>query len=300
MLSIIVCSRNKTLSNEFTLNIKSTVGVDYEIISIDNSENQHSIFSAYNIGISKSQYPYLCFVHEDVLFHSNNWGENVISHLQDSKTGIIGVAGSDLVTRVPASWATLISPSQNVILSDLTGKEPTKHLYEPENYGHIKRSSITIDGLFMCMKKELTEKIHFDENLNGFHGYDYDISIQSIVAGYINYTVYDISIEHFSKGKTNIIYFRNLTYIFKKWEKHLPLIGPNITQEELQKLPEIEKKKLYQLTKKMARKGFESTEIISVIRYYANIIDFKRITKFLKLRIFIIRLFNCPQYLFIK
>lgn len=300
MLSIIVCSRNKTQSNEFSENIKSTVGVEFEIISIDNSENRHSIFSAYNIGISKSQYPYLCFVHEDVLFHSNNWGENVISHLQDYKTGIIGVAGSDLVTRVPASWATLISSSQNVILSDLTGKEPTKHLYEPENYDQIKRSSITIDGLFMCMKKELTEKIHFDENLSGFHGYDYDISIQSIIAGYINYTVYDISIEHFSKGKTNIIYFRNLTYIFKKWEKNLPLIGTNITQEELQQLPEIEKEKLYQLTKKMARKGFESTEIISVIRYYANIIDFKRITKFLKFRIYLIRLFNCPRYLFVK
>jgi hypothetical protein len=133
MLSIIACSRNKTLSNEFTLNIRSTFGVDYEIISIDNSENRYSIFSAYNIGISKSQYPYLCFVHEDVLFHSNNWGVNIISHLQDSNTGIIGVAGSDLVTRVPASWATLISPSKNLILSDPTGKTKTRHLFEPEN-----------------------------------------------------------------------------------------------------------------------------------------------------------------------
>ena len=58
---------------------------------------------------------------------------NIISHLQDSNTGIIGVAGSDLVTRVPASWATLISPSKNLILSDPTGKTKTRYLFELEN-----------------------------------------------------------------------------------------------------------------------------------------------------------------------
>ncbi len=126
MLSIIVCSRSRTLLPMFTNNISNTVGVEYELIHIDNSENKYSIYSAYNLGISKSKFPYLCLVHEDVLSHTNNWGVNVIAHLQDPTTGILGVAGGDFVTNIPASWATLISPSLNIIQTDSKGKKPTK------------------------------------------------------------------------------------------------------------------------------------------------------------------------------
>ena len=298
MLSIIICSRNKVLSKEFTENIKVTVGVDYEIIYIDNSENKYSIFAAYNLGITQSKYPYLCFVHEDVFFHTSDWGEKVISHLQDTKTGIIGVAGSDLVTRIPASWANMISQGHNIILTDNARKKPTEIILLPKNYNLSKRSSIILDGLFMCMRKDLTNKIHFDENLKGFHGYDYDISLQSIMAGYTNYVIYDIKLEHFSGGKTSILYFRNLISIFKKWENNLPIIGDNVTLEERLEIPEIERKKLYQLTKKMVRKGFGIEEIKTEVSYYANMISFKKARQFLSIRIFLIRLFNCPKYLF--
>jgi len=298
MLSIIICSRNKVLSKEFTENIKVTVGVDYEIVYIDNSENKYSIFAAYNLGITQSKYPYLCFVHEDVFFHTSDWGEKVISHLQDTKTGIIGVAGSDLVTRIPASWANMISQGHNIILTDNARKKPTEIILLPKNYNLSKRSSIILDGLFMCMRKDLTNKIHFDENLKGFHGYDYDISLQSIMAGYTNYVIYDIKLEHFSGGKTSILYFRNLISIFKKWENNLPIIGDNVTLEERLEIPEIERKKLYQLTKKMVRKGFGIEEIKTEVSYYANMISFKKARQFLSIRIFLIRLFNCPKYLF--
>jgi len=298
MLSIIICSRNKVLSKEFTENIKVTVSVDYEIVYIDNSENKYSIFAAYNLGITQSKYPYLCFVHEDVFFHTSDWGEKVISHLQDTKTGIIGVAGSDLVTRIPASWANMISQGHNIILTDNARKKPTEIILLPKNYNLSKRSSIILDGLFMCMRKDLTNKIHFDENLKGFHGYDYDISLQSIMAGYTNYVIYDIKLEHFSGGKTSILYFRNLISIFKKWENNLPIIGDNVTLEERLEIPEIERKKLYQLTKKMVRKGFGIEEIKTEVSYYANMISFKRARQFLSIRIFLIRLFNCPKYLF--
>ncbi|MEI8084985.1 MAG: glycosyltransferase [Paludibacter sp.] len=299
MLSIIICSRNKTLSQDLKNNIEHTIGVDYELVHIDNSENKYSIFAAYNLGITKSKFPYLCFIHEDVLFHSNNWGINVIAHLQDPKTGILGVAGGDLLTKVPASWATLISPSQNIIQTDLK-KNKTVLLLHPENYTLSKRSSITLDGIFLSMRKEITEKIYFDENLKGFHGYDYDISIQASIAGHVNYVIYDIQLEHFSKGKTDILYFRNLISIYKKWENFLPVIGLNVTENERHEINKIEKIKLLQLTKKMVRKGFEITEIISEITYYANRIGYLDAIRNLKFRIFIIRLFNCPKYLFRK
>jgi len=299
MLSIIVCSRNKFPSKAFKNNINDTVGIDYELIHVDNSENKYSIFSAYNFGISKSKFDYLCLIHEDVQFHSHNWGLAIIAHLKDPKTGILGVAGGDLVTRVPASWATLISPSQNIIQTDIS-KNKTIHQLDPEGYTLSKRSSVTLDGILLCMRKEITTKIRFDENLKGFHGYDYDISLQATVAGYINYVIYDIQLEHFSKGKTDILYFRNLISIYKKWEKYLPLIGENITSQERLEITNIEHKKLLQLRKKMVRKGFEMKEIVTEIGYYANKIGYKKATKNLYFRIFLIRLFNCPKYLFRK
>jgi len=298
MLSIIVCSRNKNLPKDFVDNILNTVGVVYEIISIDNSENQYSIFSAYNIGFAKSKYPYICFVHEDVFFHTTNWGEKVIAHLQNPNTGIIGLAGAGIVTRVPASWSSLLSLSENIIQSDRSGKKETEIFRLPLNYNKSVRSVILLDGVFMCMRRELMEKIHFDETLNGFHGYDFDISIQSTVKGYVNNVIYDIVLEHFSRGKTDKLYYKNLITVFKKWESFLPVSLNNSSEKMLSEITKNEDYNLQRLIKKMVRKGFKSCEIIEEVTYFADITDYRKSVRNLEVRIFLIRLFNCPKYLF--
>ena len=298
MLAIVVCSKNKTLSKDLVDNIINTVGVEYEIITIDNSENKYSIFSAYNLGITKSKYKYICFVHEDVYFHSQDWGEKVILHLQDPRTGIIGLAGGDLVSRVPASWSGFLSQSKNIIQSDRTGKKPTKISHLPEHFNQSQRPVILLDGVFLCMRRALMEIIRFDEKMNGFHGYDFDISIQSTVKGFANYVIYDIELEHYSRGKTDAVYYRNLISVFKKWENSLPLYLKDITQEQLTKIPKIEENNLFRLIKKMARKGFKFNEIKKEAGYYSNIIDSKKAVNLLEFRIFFIRLFNSPKYLF--
>jgi hypothetical protein len=298
MLSIVVCSKNKTLSKDLVENIANTVGVSYEIITIDNSENKYSIFSAYNLGFTKSKYKYICFVHEDVYFHSLNWGKKVTAHLQDPHTGIIGLAGGDLVSRVPAAWSGFLSQSKNIIQSDRTGKKPTKINHLPENYNQSQRPVILLDGVFLCMRRELFEIIHFDEKMNGFHGYDFDISIQSIVKGFANYVIYDMELEHYSRGKTDAVYYRNLISVYKKWGSFLPLFLKDITQEQLTEIQKIEENNLFRLIKKMARKGFKYKEIKNEAHYYSNIIDSKKGINLLELRIFFIRLFNSPKYLF--
>jgi hypothetical protein len=44
MISIIICSRTQTISSDLFENIKDTIGCDYELVVIDNSENTYSIF----------------------------------------------------------------------------------------------------------------------------------------------------------------------------------------------------------------------------------------------------------------
>ena len=142
------------------------------------------------------------------------------------------------------------------------------------------------------------ESIQFDEKMTGFHGYDFDISIQSTVKGYVNYVIYDMDLEHFSRGKTDARYYRNLISVFKKWESYLPLHLKDISEKQLHEISKIEENNLYRLIKKMVRKGFKSNEIKTIAFYYGGIIGSKNAVRALELRIFLIRLFNCPNYLF--
>ena len=293
MLSIIVCSRNAELPEEFIRNIQETIGVDYEVICIDNSESKYSIFSAYNEGFARSKYSYLCFAHEDIIFHTENWGGIIIEHLQDSKTGILGLAGGDLATIVPGMWWSL-NPTQNNIQSDQTNKQPTQYKRFPENYNHSLRSVVLLDGVFLCMRRELLYKIKFDESYGGFHSYDYDISIQSILAGYYNYVIFDVLIEHLSTGNMNGEYYRNLLKLHKKWEKNLPLVEHQISFEEKKNsIPKIEERSLLRLVRKLTQAGFSSSEIVELTTYYSFRIGSEKCIKSLKiikLRILFIRI----------
>ena len=71
MTSIIICSRKSEVSLELKESISSTIGVDFEIVVIDNSHNKYSIFEAYNLGAKRATNPYLCFIHEDIITSSS-------------------------------------------------------------------------------------------------------------------------------------------------------------------------------------------------------------------------------------
>ena len=58
----------------------------------------------YNFCAERAKHNHLCFVHEDVLFHTQGWDEKVIAHLQDKKAGIIGVMGSRYKSAFGLSW----------------------------------------------------------------------------------------------------------------------------------------------------------------------------------------------------
>jgi len=278
MISIIVCSRNKALPVSFVKNVADSIKSEYEIILIDNSENQYSIFSAYNEGFKRSKFPYLCFVHEDVHFNTLNWGEKIINHLQQPLTGIIGLAGGDLVTRIPGACSGRMS-SVNIIQSDKSGKEPTRKILFPLNYSESKRPVIYLDGVLLCMRRDVMKKLRFDASLEGFHGYDFDISILSKISGYINYVIYDIEMEHFSRGKKNALYYRNLSTVFKKWGNYLPLIDQSVSEERRAKIQNIEEKGLLKLTKGMIRNGFSFKETVEEITYFTALIDSEKANK---------------------
>ena len=57
MLSIIICSVLPERLRKISQNIDETIGVEYEIVTIDNREKCWSIARAYNEGARQAKYP---------------------------------------------------------------------------------------------------------------------------------------------------------------------------------------------------------------------------------------------------
>ena len=53
MVSIIICSVSPLLLEDLKQNIAQTIGVEYEIIAIDNREKRWPIAKAYNYGVQQ-------------------------------------------------------------------------------------------------------------------------------------------------------------------------------------------------------------------------------------------------------
>jgi len=293
MLSIIICSPKPAFNELLSTNIKATVGVEYELIYIDNSDNRYSIYSAYNEGIAKSKFPFLCFVHDDVQFNTQNWGSRIINHLNNPTIGLAGLAGGDAMLRVPFDYGAL-NRCINIIHVDKTGDNPTEYVRMPPDFRNNSRQVVLLDGVLICGRRLLFEKIRFDESFGGFHGYDYDISIQSFMAGCTNIVMYDIELEHFSKGKMDVTYFRTLKKVFEKWDKYLPVFERNISIEEQSKLSQqLEKERINRLLKWLVRSGMSINEIAEYISTFVRKTGTHwdvYLLKFVRIRILFIRI----------
>jgi len=239
MISLIICSRASGISTDLKQNIQYTIGVDYELIIIDNSKNRYSIFEAYNEGVKRSMYPYLCFMHEDILFHTIDWGKKVIEHFENKDVGLIGVVGGHFLPDV-ATWAftavdsgIIIQGDRNLLKNDnYSGQKLIHDKYRKEGESRIQ--VVAVDGLWLCFPKLIFNEISFDnQTYTGFHGYDLDISMQVNVAGYNVYAIFNIIIEHFSWGGFDSNYALSIDNFHKKWCDYLPLVkGVVMTETE--------------------------------------------------------------------
>ena len=211
MISIIISSYQDKFYSALEKSIAKTIGVAYEIIKIDNP-NIMGLCEAYNKGASKSQYDFLLFIHEDVIFHTKNWGNLLINHLQKENIGVIGVAGSNYVPKAPIGWHL---PDNRFNFLNLI--QNNKSTTNPKLFSNIitPKHVFAIDGVFMALKKSIYLDYFFDESLKGFHGYDLDFSLR-IAQKYQNLVVNDILIEHFSIGNPDLEWFNANVYVRKK------------------------------------------------------------------------------------
>ncbi len=272
MLSIIISSYQDKFYSALEQNIAETIGIPHEIIKIDNP-NLMGICEAYNKGALLSKYDYLLFIHEDVIFHTKEWGQKLINHLETENIGVIGVAGSNYVPKAPIGWHL---PDNRFNFLNLIQNNKAKT--NPQLFNNIDspQKVFALDGVFIGVKKDIYLKFGFDENLKGFHGYDLDLSLR-IAQKYQNVVINDILIEHFSIGNPDLEWFNaniyvrnNLDYQYNKIDESVEELTFQIFLNNFFKYNKINFRNLIFTFKFLSYKVFDNSflNILKVYLYY--------------------------------
>lgn len=231
-VSIVVSSYNEAHYNRFRNNVRDTIGCEYEIIKIDNP-GKYSLCEAYNLGIAKALYPYICFVHDDVEFLCSDWGAHCIDILKsDNRIGLIGVTGSAYKSTLPGSW-----------WSTFTWNFCRGRICQGNNSYDVRRwddfdkrtiksdlsDVVCVDGVFMFTTQLITKQISFDAHtFTGYHCYDLDFSTSVFLKGYRVVVDRNILLFHYSQGNFDHIFAKYAVLYCRKYRTKLPLCAENI------------------------------------------------------------------------
>jgi glycosyltransferase involved in cell wall biosynthesis len=234
MISVIICSRSSEINPIFFKNITEKIGSQHELIVIDNSQNKYSIFEAYNIGIAQSKGDYWCFIHDDILFHSQDWGK-IIQRIfeEDLKVGLIGVAGTKVKTKMPSAWWDC---PENLKVLNIIQHLPSgavEHWQKGFPKNKIEEV-VVIDGVFMAARRLNT--IRFSNTFKGFHNYDLNLCLEYLKKEYKVVVATEILLEHFSMGSINSSWYQSTIKVHNHYRKILPLRFDNRKDFNFKKL----------------------------------------------------------------
>lgn len=199
MISILICSANPILLKQFSENVKQNIGVEYELLFFDNQKIGKGICEVYNILADQSKYEYLCFVHEDVLIRTKDWGKILLDIFLDQNIGLIGIAGAKYKSKYFSGWFTGVKALDCANYTHLGQRGEEKIFLNPDEESDIQKV-VCIDGVFMCCRKDIWHRTRFnDQLLKGFHFYDLDFSLRALNLQDVIVT-YRIDVVHITSG----------------------------------------------------------------------------------------------------
>ncbi|GAB2473673.1 hypothetical protein GCM10011375_25620 [Hymenobacter qilianensis] len=288
MISIIICSRSAEMLSSAAQSIEATIGLPYQIIDIDNSKGTYSIFQAYNLGISKSQFNVLCFMHEDVGFITNGWGEKVVNAFQNNpKLGLLGVAGSSYKSLLPSGWSFSTATDKTLYMNVVQHyKADGSSIHDYSNPRNESLSKVAaVDGVWFCTTREVVNQIKFDDTVfNGFHCYDVDFSL-SVLQKYDVAVTYEVLLNHFSEGSFNDGWLSDTIKLHNKWKNVLPVNLNNLSADAIALE---ETKAFYAILPKLAGKRQLCLDALKVI-WKSNVIARVGIKMFTRMNLLLLK-----------
>ncbi len=247
--------------------MKATIGVDHQIVAINNANGEHSICEVYNRGAQQSKFDILCFVHEDVGFHTIGWGNKIVEILNRPAIGLAGVAGATHKSANVAAWWDTPAKHHRMHIVQPQNQQLTKISINPQ--GTLLSEVVALDGVFLATKKSIWEQFKFDQdNLKGFHFYDTDFST-AVRTKYKVVVTYEVLLTHYSAGTPNTASWVDHALIYhKKWRKHLPAL---VQKEKLIDKFLLEKIASFNIILRSNHIGYPTTAIVKHTAQYVRL-----------------------------
>ncbi len=271
MISIIIASVKSNLLADVRKNISETIGVEFEVISVDNSNGARSLCEIYNEGALTAKYEVLCYMHEDIKFETQDWGQVILQLFNSQpKLGVVGIAGSSYKTLTPSGWGP-DSPWGDTIFSSFTqsykwsSKNEERFIHNPGSNRLAK--VICVDGMWFCTPRSIALEKRFDENLlNGFHCYDIDYCL-NVGQDYDICVTFEVLINHFSEGNFDANWLSDTLALHEKWKSILP---KSIFPVDINYQRNLEKKAFRNYISSMVKAKVGLADIFKVIKRYKN------------------------------
>jgi len=221
MISIIICSISPEKCNASVDNFKRTIGCPHEVIIFDNRKTKYGLCKVYNHCAMQTNGDFLCFIHEDVLFKTENWGLILKNFYNSNENcGILGFAGGAYSPRMFMNWYVDIRYENYTFPSEIDDIMETIKT-NPRN--ELFSKVITLDGFCLFTSKNNWKNYKFDEEtFDGFNFYDIDFSMGQYLNGRCNYVCHTIEVTHLSRGTYAKDYFDAAIKFRHKYVNILP------------------------------------------------------------------------------
>ncbi len=231
MISLICSSIRPEDAERLRKNIGATIGnVPFELIAHDNRTDKFGLCKLYNLCAEKAQYAYLCFLHEDVQFSTQNWGEKIIRKLSEPSCGVVGFAGSDIKIKDSKGWRVDKANSYTHYIQHYKQRKKKPRTRTLNVSGRKYAPVVTLDGMALFVRRDVWQEVRFDQDsFTGFHCYDIDFSL-AVAQHYDNYVCTDIFVEHFSEGSFNSDWQAEQLKFNAKWATVVPFYTHDFRQ----------------------------------------------------------------------
>jgi hypothetical protein len=233
MISVIICSANESRIKKIRESVAATIGVEHELVIITNAKEIGGICRGYNAGAAQAVFDTLCFVHDDVTFLTQGWGQKALNHFKGkTPPGLIGLAGSRYKSAGISGWGTGQQQYDCCNIFQEDAQQGRRRIYLHPQAATIQSAPTlvpvsSLDGVWLCMPKAVWQEYPFDaDKLPGFHFYDLDISLR-IGQRYTIGVIYDIDLVHYSMGNFGADWIHHAIHYHRSVNQvPLPVLAP--------------------------------------------------------------------------
>ncbi|WP_283587998.1 glycosyltransferase [Limosilactobacillus viscerum] len=217
LFSIITIVNKEKIYQGFKESLKSQEGVNYELIKVNNDNNQFSSArEAYNSAMKKAHGDYLVFLHPDMRFLDKNALHDALAQIvQLDDLGVAGVSGC------PSE----VHHHKSTLVTSIVHDNP------PHRFGKLidKVTEVqTVDECFFVMESDFCESHPFSD-IKGWHMYAVEQCLVALLNGRKNYVV-PARMWHYSTGSSeNWQYVQTGREIAKRYGNDFPTISTTIT-----------------------------------------------------------------------